>query len=77
DGAEPTGLVANIQRFSLHDGGGIRTVAFLKGCPFRCPWCCNPLRECGGRAGPPDSVDYGTFPYVAYPSLRRLPAIVS
>lgn len=42
DGAEPTGLVANIQRFSLHDGGGIRTVAFLKGCPFRCPWCCNP-----------------------------------
>lgn len=37
-----TGLVANIQRFSLHDGGGIRTVAFLKGCPFRCPWCCNP-----------------------------------
>lgn len=35
-------LVANIQRFSLHDGGGIRTVAFLKGCPFFCPWCCNP-----------------------------------
>ena len=37
-----TGLVANIQRYSLHDGGGIRTVAFLKGCPFHCPWCCNP-----------------------------------
>ena len=36
------GLVGNIQRYSLHDGGGIRTVAFLKGCPFRCPWCCNP-----------------------------------
>lgn len=34
--------VTNIQRFSLHDGGGIRTVGFLKGCPFRCPWCCNP-----------------------------------
>ena len=34
--------VTNIQRFSLHDGGGIRTVVFLKGCPFRCPWCCNP-----------------------------------
>lgn len=35
-------LYTNIQRFSLHDGGGIRTVIFLKGCPFRCPWCCNP-----------------------------------
>lgn len=34
--------VTNVQRYSLHDGGGIRTVAFLKGCPFRCPWCCNP-----------------------------------
>ena len=35
-------IITNLQRYSLHDGGGIRTVAFLKGCPFRCPWCCNP-----------------------------------
>ena len=35
-------LYTNVQRFSIHDGGGIRTVVFLKGCPFRCPWCCNP-----------------------------------
>ena len=35
-------IITNIQRYSLHDGGGIRTVAFLKGCPFKCPWCCNP-----------------------------------
>lgn len=34
-------LVAHMQRFSLHDGPGIRTTAFLKGCPLRCPWCCN------------------------------------
>lgn len=34
--------ITNVQRFSLHDGGGIRSVAFTKGCPFRCPWCCNP-----------------------------------
>ena len=34
--------ITNVQRYSLHDGGGIRTVAFLKGCPFRCPWCSNP-----------------------------------
>ncbi|MCD7904521.1 MAG: glycyl-radical enzyme activating protein [Clostridiales bacterium] len=36
------GRVFNIQRYSLHDGPGIRTVVFLKGCPLRCRWCCNP-----------------------------------
>ncbi|MDT2599980.1 glycyl-radical enzyme activating protein [Enterococcus hulanensis] len=36
------GLVFNIQRYSVHDGGGIRTLIFLKGCPLRCPWCSNP-----------------------------------
>lgn len=35
-------LVFNIQRYSLHDGGGIRTIIFLKGCPLNCPWCSNP-----------------------------------
>lgn len=36
------GLIYNIQRYSLHDGPGIRTIVFLKGCPLRCPWCANP-----------------------------------
>jgi pyruvate formate lyase activating enzyme len=36
------GRVFNIQRYSIHDGGGIRTLVFLKGCPLRCLWCCNP-----------------------------------
>ncbi len=36
------GIVFNIQRFSLHDGPGIRTTVFLKGCPLRCQWCHNP-----------------------------------
>ncbi len=36
------GLVFNIMRFSLHDGPGIRTTVFLKGCPLRCWWCHNP-----------------------------------
>ncbi len=35
-------LVTNIQRFSLHDGPGIRTTVFCKGCSLRCPWCANP-----------------------------------
>lgn len=34
--------VFNIQKFSLNDGPGIRTVVFLKGCPLRCAWCSNP-----------------------------------
>lgn len=35
-------LITNIQRFSLHDGPGIRTTVFLKGCSLKCPWCSNP-----------------------------------
>lgn len=37
-------FISDIQRFCLHDGPGIRTVVFLKGCSLRCPWCSNP--EC-------------------------------
>lgn len=37
-----SGVVFNILRFSLHDGPGIRTTVFLKGCPLRCWWCHNP-----------------------------------
>lgn len=37
-----TAIVTNIQGYSVHDGPGIRTVVFLKGCPMRCKWCANP-----------------------------------
>ena len=37
-----TGVVFDIQRFAIHDGYGIRTLVFLKGCPLRCEWCSNP-----------------------------------
>jgi pyruvate formate lyase activating enzyme len=36
------GWVLNIERYTLHDGPGIRTTVFLKGCPLRCQWCSNP-----------------------------------
>jgi pyruvate formate lyase activating enzyme len=36
------GRIFNVQRFSVHDGPGIRTTVFLKGCPLRCLWCHNP-----------------------------------
>ena len=41
------GLVSNLQRFSLHDGPGIRTTVFLKGCPLACAWCSNPETQAG------------------------------
>ena len=36
------GIIFNIQKFSIHDGPGIRTTVFFKGCPLRCEWCANP-----------------------------------
>ena len=36
------GRIFDIQRFSVHDGPGVRTIVFLKGCALRCKWCCNP-----------------------------------
>lgn len=36
------GRIFNLQRFSIHDGPGIRTIVFFKGCYMRCAWCCNP-----------------------------------
>ena len=37
-----SGRIFDIQKFSVHDGPGIRTIIFLKGCALRCKWCCNP-----------------------------------
>ena len=45
---EPTGVVFNVQKFSIHDGPGIRTTVFLKGCPLRCQWCANPESQLAG-----------------------------
>ncbi len=42
DYTDTKGRIFDIQRFSVHDGPGIRTIVFLKGCILRCRWCCNP-----------------------------------
>ncbi|MDR2553460.1 MAG: radical SAM protein [Treponema sp.] len=59
------GLLFNIQKFSLHDGPGIRTVVFFKGCPLSCRWCSNPESQRAepcllweGKKGVPDSREY-------------------
>lgn len=54
-----TGCVFNIQKFSVHDGPGIRTIVFLKGCGMRCRWCSNPESQ-------------ATFPEKAYNENRCL-----
>ena len=63
DPSGPTGIVLNIQRYCSHDGPGIRTTVFLKGCSLRCKWCGNPEsiafkpelaydpRQCIGKEG--------------------------
>ena len=45
--AEVSGLLFNIQKFSIHDGPGIRTVVFFRGCPLCCRWCSNPESQDG------------------------------
>ncbi|MDO5573605.1 MAG: glycyl-radical enzyme activating protein [bacterium] len=42
DYLQQKGRIFDIQKYSIHDGPGIRTIVFLKGCLFRCRWCCNP-----------------------------------
>ena len=42
DYLQTKGRIFDIQRYSIHDGRGIRTIVFLKGCVLRCRWCCNP-----------------------------------
>lgn len=55
-GDDARGEVARIERLAIHDGPGIRTVVFLKGCPLRCSWCSSPETQ---RSGPELFFDAG------------------
>lgn len=46
---EPQALIFDIQKFSVHDGPGIRTLVFFKGCPLTCIWCSNPESQSKGQ----------------------------
>ena len=50
------GVIFNIQKYSVHDGPGIRTIVFSKGCPLRCRWCSNPESQ---NSGPELAVNTG------------------
>jgi pyruvate formate lyase activating enzyme len=45
--SDPQGLIFDIRKYSLHDGPGVRTTVFFKGCPLECRWCCNPESQSG------------------------------
>lgn len=51
------GIIFNIQHFSIHDGPGIRTTVFFKGCPLKCPWCSNPESQ---KIQPEEMLDINT-----------------
>lgn len=44
------GLIFDMKRYAIHDGPGIRTTVFFKGCPLRCRWCHNPESQSGGKS---------------------------
>jgi pyruvate formate lyase activating enzyme len=45
--SNPQGLIFDIRKYSIHDGPGVRTTVFFKGCPLECRWCCNPESQAG------------------------------
>ena len=69
------GIVFDVQRYSLHDGPGLRTSVFFKGCPLRCGWCSNPESQ----RGAPEVVTFsakclacGACVEVCTPGARKL-----
>ena len=73
-----TTLVFDIEKFAVHDGPGIRSVVFPKGCPLRCLWCHNPESQSFGQetmagvnGGPPETVGRPMTVEEVMESVRR------
>lgn len=60
-----TGRVFEIREFTLHDGPGVRTTVFLKGCPLRCAWCHNPE----GQSFEIETLSPSSLPLIPHPSI--------
>jgi pyruvate formate lyase activating enzyme len=58
------GIVSDIKRFTVHDGPGIRTTVFLKGCPLSCMWCHNPESLSAGFSNMTKSIQVGTQTFI-------------
>jgi pyruvate formate lyase activating enzyme len=69
-----TALVFNVQKFSIHDGPGIRTLVFFQGCPLRCAWCANPESQGAETAGDGTAVPAPVLPPKRY-SIDELVSI--
>lgn len=62
-----TACIFNIQKYSIHDGPGIRTVVFFKGCPLKCLWCSNPESQYGNPQLSSDELTtFGEFQSLDY-----------
>ena len=48
-GVERKARIFNLQKYNMYDGPGVRSMAFLKGCPLRCKWCSNPESQLRGH----------------------------
>jgi pyruvate formate lyase activating enzyme len=70
------GLIFNIQKFSINDGNGIRTVVFFKGCPLRCAWCANPESQKAGPEQMRDEVHGGFSTVGEYKSVPEIMNVI-
>ncbi|KRN27966.1 formate acetyltransferase activating enzyme [Lactobacillus selangorensis] len=69
----PKALIFNIQKFSLNDGPGIRTVVFFKGCPLRCKWCSNPESQSGRQE---EMFDESTQKNITVGEYKTIPEVM-
>lgn len=71
---EQTGVIFNIQKFSINDGPGIRTTVFFKGCPLQCKWCSNPESQnrCAAIADAMEDEAYSGRKYTVEEVMREV-----